>query len=158
MRPSREMDKLLNELAVYRTELAKGTHAQQYHRIKAIIEALPDVNRTTDRNGVTYLMAAVMQHKADIVKLLLECGADPNQGRLDGVRPLAAVFLKRTAQQEEIVRLLIAAGADPSLTDRPGQSAFDFAQITQAEPALITLLEKANFRLHGIPRKTPSIN
>lgn len=99
-----------------------------------------------------------MQHKADIVRLLLEYGADPNQGRLDGVRPLAAVFLKRTAQQEEIVRLLIAAGADPSLTDRPGQSAFDFAQITQAEPALITLLEKANFRLHGIPRKTSSIN
>ena len=79
-------------------------------------------------------------------------------GVQDGVRPLAAVFLKQTAQQKEIVRLLIAAGADPSLADRPRQSAFDFAEITQAEPALIALLEEANFRLHGVPRKTSSIN
>lgn len=142
------MDNLLNELAVYRTELAKGSPKQQYNRIKAIIEVLPDVNQTTDGNGITYLMAAVMQHKADIVKLLLDAGADPNLGRKDGVRPLAAVFLKRTSQQEKIVKLLLGAGADPSLADRPGQSAFDFAAATQTEPHLIMLLEEAKSRLY----------
>lgn len=98
-------------------------------------------------------MVAVMQYKADIVKLLLEAGANPNIGRKDGVCPLAAVFLKKTDNQEEIIRLLIEYGADPSLQDRPGQNAFDFAEITQASSHLVKLLEQAYSRLHGCPYK-----
>lgn len=112
----------------------------------------------SNSEGYTYLMVAVMQHKADVVKLLLEAYADPNIGRRDGVRPLAAVFLKRTEQRQEIVRLLVDHGADPSLGDRPGQTAFDFAEITQAEPHLIELLERANLRLHGVPRESGQAN
>lgn len=151
MRPNREMDGLLNEIAVYQTELARGSAADQFQRIKRIIENLPDIN-VSNSQGYTYLMIAVMQHKPDIVKLLLEAGADPNLGRRDGVRPLAAVFLKKTDSREEIVRLLTGHGADPSLADKPGQTAFDFAEVTQAEPYLIELLEQANLRLHGVLR------
>ena len=151
MRPNKEMDTLLNEMAVYKTELAKGSASSQFQRIKDIIESVPDIN-VSSPEGYTYLMIAVMQYKADIVKLLLEAGADPNIGRKDGVRPLAAVFLKRMDNREEIIRLLIDYGADPSLADKPGQTAFDFAEITQAEPHLIELLEQANMRLHGVPR------
>ena len=151
MRPNKEMDTLLNEMAIYKTELAKGSTASQFQRIKAIIESVPDINRSAS-DRYTYLMIAVMQYKADIVKLLLEAGADPNIGRKDGVRPLAAVFLKRMDNREEIIQLLIDYGADPSLADKPGQTAFDFAEITQAEPYLIELLEQANLRLHGVPR------
>ena len=151
MRPNKEMDTLLNEMAVYKTELAKGSASSQFQRIKDIIENVPDIN-VSSPEGYTYLMIAVMQYKADIVKLLLETGADPNIGRKDGVRPLAVIFLKRMENREEIIRLLIDYGADPSLADKPGQTAFDFAEITQAEPHLIELLEQANLRLHGVPR------
>lgn len=151
MRPNREMDPLLNEMAVYKTELAKGSAAAQLRRIEEIIAGLPDIN-VTNPQGYTYLMTAVMQHKADVVRLLLDAGSDPNLGRRDGVRPLAAVFLKRTESREDIIRLLLDHGADPSLADRPGQSAFDFAEVTQAEPRLTELLEEANLRLHGVPR------
>lgn len=151
MRPNKEMDTLLNEIAVYKTELAKGSAASQLQRIKNIIENLPDIN-VSNSQGYTYLMTAVMQYKPDIVKLLLEAGAGPNLGRKDGVRPLAAVFLKKTDGREEIIRLLIDHGADPSMANKPGQTAFDFAEITQAEPHLIELLEQANLRLHGVPR------
>ena len=88
------MDRLLNEMAVYKTELAKVSVTSQFQRIQAMIQSIPDVN-ISNSEGYTYLMIAVMQHKADVVKLLLEAGADPNIGRRDGVRPLAAVFLKK---------------------------------------------------------------
>ena len=151
MRPDKEMDILLNEMAVYKTELGKGSITSQFHRIKNMIENIPDIN-ISDPQGYTCLMIAVMQYKADIVKVLLEAGADPNRGRKDGVRPLAVVFLKKTNNREEIIRLLIEHGADPSLADKPGQTAFDFAEITNAEPHLINMLEQANFRLHGVLR------
>lgn len=151
MRLNEEMDVLLNEMAVYKTELGKGSVSSQFNRMKGIIESIPDINVSTPQ-GYTYLMVAVMQYKADIVKLLLEAGADPNRGRKDGVRPLAAVFLKKTDNRADIIRLLIEYGADPSLADKPGQNAFDFAKITNAEPHLIEMLEQANFRLHGVLR------
>ena len=151
MRPNKKMDILLNEMAVYKTELGKGSITSQLHRIKGIIENIPDIN-ISDPQGYTYLMIAVMQYKADIVKVLLEAGADPNRGRKDGVRPLAVVFLKKMDNREEIIRLLIEHGADPSLADKPGQTAFDFAEITNAEPHLIKMLEQANFQLHGVLR------
>ena len=157
MRHSSEMDRLLNEMAMYKTALAKGSVTSQLQRIQAMIQSIPDVN-ISNSEGYTYLMIAVMQHKADVVKRLLEAGADPNIGRRDGVRPLAAVFLKRTEHRQEIVRLLVDHGADPSLGGRPGQTAFDFAEITQAEPPLIELLEQANLRLHGVPRGTGQAN
>ena len=94
MRPNEKMDTLLNEMAVYKTELGKGSVVSQFRRIKDIIENIPDIN-ISDPQGNTYLMVAVMQYKADIVKLLLEAGADPNRGRKDGVRPLAVIFLQR---------------------------------------------------------------
>ena len=151
MQPNKKMDTLLNEMAVYKTELAKGSVTSQLHRIKNIIENIPDIN-ISDQQGYTYLMVAVMQYKTDIVKLLLEAGADPNRGRKDGVRPLAVVFLKDTDNRAEIIRLLIEYGADPSLADKPGQTAFDFAEITNADAHLIKMLEQANFRLHGVLR------
>ena len=151
MRSNKEMDELLNEMAVYKTELAKGSVTSQLHRIKNIIANIPDIN-ISDQQGYTYLMIAVMQYKTDIVKLLLEAGADPNCGRKDGVRPLSVVFLKNTDNLEEIIRLLIEYGADPSLADKPGQTAFDFAEITNADAHLIKMLEQANLRLHGVLR------
>ena len=83
MRPNKEMDTLLNEMAVYKTELAKGSASSQFQRIKDIIKSIPDINISSSE-GYTYLMIAVMQYKADIVKLLLEAGSNPNIGRKDG--------------------------------------------------------------------------
>ena len=89
---SSQMDRSLNEMAVYKTELAKGSVPSQFQRIQTMIQSIPDVN-ISNSEGYTSLMIAVMQHKADVVQL--EAGADPNIGRRDGVRPLAAVFLKK---------------------------------------------------------------
>lgn len=76
-------------------------------------------------------------------------GADPNLGTRDGVRPLAAAFLKHGASQERIFRLLPEYGTDPDLADKPSQAAFDFAQVPRADPALAALPEKAETRLRA---------
>ena len=73
MRRSSETDRLLNEMAVYKPELAKGSVTSQFQRIQTMIQSIPDVN-ISNSEGYTYLMIAVMQHKADVVKLLLEAG------------------------------------------------------------------------------------
>ena len=59
MRRNNEMDRLLNEMAAYKTELAKGRAASQFQRIQAIIQNIPDIN-ISNPQGYTYLMAAVM--------------------------------------------------------------------------------------------------
>ena len=45
------MDTLLNEMAVYKTELAKGSVTSQLHRIKNIIANIPDIN-ISDQQGL----------------------------------------------------------------------------------------------------------
>ena len=60
-----EADPLLDAMAVYKTELAKGTPAQQARQIRRLVEGLPDINQQ-DKSGLTYLTVAVRQFKADI--------------------------------------------------------------------------------------------
>lgn len=76
-------------------------------------------------------------------------GADPNLGTRDGVRPLAAAFLRHGASQERMIRLLPEYGADPDLADKPGQAAFNFARVPRADPALAALPEEAETRLRA---------
>lgn len=98
-----------------------------------------------------------MYNQLDVVKLLLEHGADPNIGDNVGIRPLAHIFLKNHKDREKIIRLLLEYGADPSIQDKLGKNAFDFVDICKtmsykATPEEIELLEAANLKLHGIRR------
>ena len=138
---------LLDAMAVYKTELAKGTAARQFEYIQNLVKALPDINRK-DKSGLTFLTIAVRQYKADIVQLLLENGADPNICDNLGVSPLAYAFLKYVPDTELIIRLLLQYGADPSLGKTPKHTAFYYAEVTQAAPHLVELLREANNKLH----------
>ncbi len=143
-----EADPLLDAMAVYKTELAKGTPAQQARQIRRLVEGLPDINQQ-DKSGLTYLTVAVRQFKADIVHIFLENGANPNICDNLGVSPLAYAFLKYLPDTEPIIRLLLQYGADPSLGKTPKHTAFYYAEVTQAVPHLVKLLEDADGRLHG---------
>lgn len=144
-------DPLLDAIVFYKINPSEGTVEEQYKKICELIKEVPDINRR-DEKGNTYLMVAAVNYKEDIVKLLLLNGADPNIGDNAGVRPLAYLFLKENVKKDNIIKLLLQYGADPSRQDKPGQNAFDFAKICGAKPHLITLLEEANMKLHGVPR------
>lgn len=143
-------DPLLDAMAVYKTELAKGSPSAQFEQLEKIVKELPDINRQ-DKAGMTYLAVAVRQYKADIVQLLLENGADPNIADNLDVYPLACVFLKKVPDTEKIIRILLEFGADPSLGKTPKHTPFYYAKVTQADPAWEELLQEATIKLHGIP-------
>ena len=82
--------------------------------INALLEA---INRSTkedvsytDENKMTCLHFAVQINSADIVKALIEKGADVNAITDRGVTPLHLAIVKK--QPEDIIKVLIENGAD----------------------------------------------
>ena len=105
-----------------------------------IVDALLNITRQPDdvesEKGFTPLLIAATNGHTVIVRLLLECGANPNTRNFDGVTALHdAVFEK----QMDIVKLLLKHGADPTIQDRWGNTPVDLAQ-RSADPQLLQLL------------------
>ena len=59
--------------------------------------------------GAIPLLHAVLRGHDDVVKLLLDMGADPNRGTEKGLTPLNLATSK-----SNVVRMLLVAGADPN--------------------------------------------
>ena len=76
------------------------------------------------RFGGTALHAAVLRDHLDVMKVLLDAGADPNKGDFNGLAPLhsAASYGK-----EDVVEVLVAYGATIDIRTSNGRSSFDFA-------------------------------
>jgi ankyrin repeat protein len=83
--------------------------------------------------GHTPLDIAIWDDSADMVALLLEFGADPNQqshsfqgefGMVGGTTSLHEAVLSGSAK---LVKLLLAHGADPDITDAAGQTPIELA-------------------------------
>jgi uncharacterized protein len=74
------------------------------------------------RYGSTPLYVAAVQGETEIVRILLDAGADPNKesaGESEGT-PLCAAASWGHA---EVVRLMLQYGADPNLMERTGEVA-----------------------------------
>ena len=145
---SDEGELFLNKLAVYGTSLAKGSIQQQLGELERIIKNFSDINYR-DRNGMTFLSIAVQQQKLDVIKILLENGANPNIEDNLGIPPLSYVFLKQTPNTEDIIKLLLNYGADPISGKTLKQSPFYFAKVAQAPQQQIELLNDAAAKIHG---------
>lgn len=84
-----------------------------------------DPNAGLDDHDTTALMLAVSLGRADLVKILLDAGADPDLQNLSGRTALIiAVIQGRT----DMVRTLSASGADPGIKDHQGWTAWDYAR------------------------------
>ncbi|MCB9203866.1 MAG: ankyrin repeat domain-containing protein [Flavobacteriales bacterium] len=76
---------------------------------------------------------------ADIMKVLIEGGADPNAANVVGTTPLiTAAFFNKV----ELMRMLIDAGADVSQKERTGVSPLSYAARNENMEAIDLLLEK----------------
>lgn len=93
---------------------------------RALISAGADV-RAPAKNAfkVQALHAAVAGRNLDIVKAVLEAGADPNAQQQAGFRPIHEAG---TNANRALAELLIAHGADPRLPADSGKDAIDLAR------------------------------
>ncbi len=93
-------------------QLTSAVFGSRTKEVSALLRRGADVNGP-DKRGTTPLYKASVQGETEIVRVLLEAGADPNlesAGETEGTPLCAAAAWGRT----EIVRLLLKFGADPN--------------------------------------------
>ena len=89
-------------------------------------------------HGGTILHRAIMQGEAELAKLLLEHGADPNRQDWSGKTPLHYA----AARNRKLVALLLAHAPDLSVRSRRGETALAQAMRLR-KSAIVRLLESA---------------
>jgi hypothetical protein len=91
--------------------------------LENVLGSQPVIN-SRDAHGVTPLMRAACYNRLEVVRALINNGADVNAVRSDGFTPLLlAIFYGHAA----VVRLLCESGADVNVTTRFGTSAHMWA-------------------------------
>merc|ERR1712037_1021524 len=99
-------------------KLSKAARADNADEaIRILSSGMVNVNCRVRHFDVTPLHGAASQGHKEMVKLLIESGADPNVADIDGGRPLH--WAVRNGHVE-VAQLLIERGANPNLTDRYG--------------------------------------
>ena len=135
------------------TALHWATHWNDAEAVKVLLGAgaSPAV---TNRFGASPLSEAALSGNADVLKLLLDAGADAKSvATADG-----ETVLMRAARSGsvEAVRLLLDRGADVNARERyKGQTALMWAAVERHAPVVKLLLERgADWRIRGFDRET----
>ncbi|XP_038068502.1 KN motif and ankyrin repeat domain-containing protein 1-like isoform X2 [Patiria miniata] len=135
---------MLASLAEMQSEKQRQSLAKLFH--------LGNVNVRATQAGQTALMLAVSHGRLDMVKLLLDAGADVNIQDEDGS---TALMCASEHGHQEIVKCLLAhPQCDPTLLDNDGSSAFSIAMEAGHKNIGVLLYAQLNFaKQTGSPKR-----
>lgn len=102
-----------------------------------LLERGAQLDLQSEDRGYSPLMDAAQAGSADLVKLFLGKGADPNLKSKDGQTALVVAVGRNDA---EVAHLLVEGGADPDEADKLGLSARKYAALFK-NPAILSLFD-----------------
>lgn len=97
------------QLIARKYKLINAARKNDLREAQRLLDRGTDINQRYDNEGYTPLMEAVCRGRSDIVRLLLERGAEINTRTLGGY---TALMFASKRGNIEIVRLLVEKGAD----------------------------------------------
>lgn len=127
----------------------------------SLMEAIrntPDISKYINArkgDGLTPLYIACLEENERMVRELINYGADPNIGDINGTRPLDVLF--ETTGNRKLYKLLLDAKADPNyMSSEDGHAPIVYA-IWRGDPEIVKMLidAKANVNRVDIDGNTP---
>lgn len=112
-------------------------HHRDLRDISELLRKQPEMANGRTMNGNSFLMVATDENNPELVKLLLEKGAQVDVMDRSGGTPLHVAGIRGFV---EVAGLLLKAGADPDLPDKRGKS---FRDVAREDPGLKALLTSA---------------
>jgi ankyrin repeat protein len=106
-------------------------------KVSALIESGVDINGRTG-NGSYALNNAAVENEVEIMRILLERGADPNVQNSQGDTPLICAT-KYAGGKAATVKVLVEAGTDLAIKDDRGNTALDYAKAKDQQDAIALL-------------------
>ena len=103
-----KLERWLAEGADLNQELSNAVIANDFDRVKFLVEKGADVNKP-DPQGWTPLQNAARQRKDEMIKTLIELGADVNRPDDSGMTPLVAAAMRDHVPS---IKVLLENGAD----------------------------------------------
>lgn len=117
------------------TPLILASYSKNNEVALFLIDSVEDVNAKSSEGSP--LMASVVKGNTEIVKALLDKGANPDVKDTSNVTALVFATMFKSI---DIVELLVKANADKSIKDIRGYTALDYAKMIKEE-RLINLLK-----------------
>jgi ankyrin repeat protein len=148
----RKLKAYVDALHDFGQQLVNAVHAGDLETIRKILDAHPDLvnagtdlprhDRPSDTLSMRLVHLAIAEAKADVLRLLIERGADINARNADGRLPLHDCF---ELDHDDYAKILLDAGAVPDVCAAAVYGMHDqLQQILEADPAQANDLTTSN--------------